>query len=314
MAPNRCIYCAPFNATTFLKIDTTTDTVSTFGAGGGTETCVGAVLGRDGMVYCLPFYGGKVYRIDPNTDTVSTYQLFSTTANRFFRGGALLDSGEALMVPSSTVSYAYKLVPGDPPVAPALSATSLPVAAFRWFGGVRTCDGYVIGIPNYRGSVLRVGVSSQAVDTFGSLGETTSVYKWAGGALALDGKVVCAPYDHAQVLTVNAAGQSTQVVSSGVYYSTALSKYQGCVTGPDGATYFIPYNASYLGRLSVNRDSYSIDTANSHPAGAFCGGVLSDNGCIYCVPAGASYVYRLGTPQAGKIPLDAVLSPYLNKL
>jgi hypothetical protein len=49
------IYCIPYNATTVLKIDPITDTVSEFGSLSGTAKWQGGILDPvSGMIYGMP--------------------------------------------------------------------------------------------------------------------------------------------------------------------------------------------------------------------------------------------------------------------
>ena len=54
LAPNGMIYGMPYNSTTILKIDPTTDTATTFGSLSGTNKWFGGVLAPNGRIYGIP--------------------------------------------------------------------------------------------------------------------------------------------------------------------------------------------------------------------------------------------------------------------
>lgn len=96
LAPNGCIYCAPYNATCILKIDTCTDEVSYIQGdfvkgllGVSQYFYSGAVLAPDGWIVCVP-YGAKrilYFNVEDEELKWSTYDSISTsTGNRWVSG------------------------------------------------------------------------------------------------------------------------------------------------------------------------------------------------------------------------------------
>ena len=55
LAPNGFIYGIPYNSTTVLKIDPSTDTATTFGSLTGTNKWFGGVLAPNGFIYVIPY-------------------------------------------------------------------------------------------------------------------------------------------------------------------------------------------------------------------------------------------------------------------
>lgn len=74
---NGVIYCMPCNTASILKINTTNNTLSTFGNITGGYKYVASMLGSNGKIYSTPHYGAtRTLVIDPSNDSTS---LFGTT-------------------------------------------------------------------------------------------------------------------------------------------------------------------------------------------------------------------------------------------
>lgn len=99
LAPNGCIYGIPANATTILKIDPTTDTVSTFGSlSSATGKWIGGMLGLDGKIYCIPSNASTILVIDPTNDTTSEFGSLGASTEKY-AGCAMGSNGKIYGMP-----------------------------------------------------------------------------------------------------------------------------------------------------------------------------------------------------------------------
>lgn len=100
LAQNECIYAPPWSATVFYKIDTTTDSYTSFGTVSGSSTTKygGVALSEAGIVYCIPRSNTNVIKIDPTDDSTTTFGSFSTAQKWNF--AVLAPNGKIYASPS----------------------------------------------------------------------------------------------------------------------------------------------------------------------------------------------------------------------
>ena len=80
LAPNGCIYSVPATSGYILKIDTSSDSVTTIELG-EQGLCMKGCLATDGKIYMAPNSGRKIWILDPATDTVTYISDSKTTGN-----------------------------------------------------------------------------------------------------------------------------------------------------------------------------------------------------------------------------------------
>lgn len=124
------IYCPACDTSAVLKVDTHTDTCSTFGfCGTDKNKWQGGVLGRDGCVYCIPANGQHVLRIHTNPiDDSSGEQPVQLVGHLpahkdKWQGGSQGKDGALYFIPEN----GYRVLKVTPPkVAPKLMNGALP--------------------------------------------------------------------------------------------------------------------------------------------------------------------------------------------
>lgn len=136
------IYALPFNATTILKIDTKTDTVSEFGSLGGTAKWVGAILVGH-YIYGIPYRSGVVLKIDIRDDSITTFGSLSTSNDKWY-DAALLENGFIYGCPSSRGAV-LKI---DPVNDTAIEFGSLTTGGQKWRGVANGGNGSLFCAPN----------------------------------------------------------------------------------------------------------------------------------------------------------------------
>ncbi len=100
--------------------------------------------------------------------------------------------------------------------------------------------------------------------------------------------------------------------SDGPAHGRGWAAFAGGVVIPDGRVVLVPRNSPFIGIYDPSTGEYSDGPAHGRGGAAFAGGVVIPDGRVVLVPYGSS---RIGILSAGAaVPLDACLSPLLNKL
>ena len=97
LSPGGSIYYMPYSSQTILKIDPTTDVVTTFGSLSGTSKYSGGVLAPDGYIYGIPHDSTTVLKIDPITDAIISFD--SLTGSGKWVGGVISNDGSPYCAP-----------------------------------------------------------------------------------------------------------------------------------------------------------------------------------------------------------------------
>ena len=100
--------------------------------------------------------------------------------------------------------------------------------------------------------------------------------------------------------------------SDGPAHGRGLNAFYGGVVTPDGRVVMVPRNSSVIGIYDPATGEYSDGPAHGRGANAFFGGVVIPDGRVVLVPSNSSLIGILSAGAA--VPLDASLSPILNKL
>jgi hypothetical protein len=163
LAPDGCIYCAPFEHERILQINTSvggTNAVALVGGAINDSVCGysnqkydGAVLGSNGKIYFVPHSATCVLEFDPASQTMRSF------------GNEL--SGEWS----------------------------------KWSGGALASDGCIHCVPANASEVLCINVDREETTKLGELGYTDS--KWSGCAIVYwggEGNIICAPVMSDKVL------------------------------------------------------------------------------------------------------------------
>jgi len=106
LADDGCIYAAPCNAKSVLRIDPVTQTCTTFGClGAGGLKYDGAILGLDSKVYCIPSGNARsVLCVDTQRLKIALSQPIKCEdlpEQSKWRGGIVASTGHIFCVPSN---------------------------------------------------------------------------------------------------------------------------------------------------------------------------------------------------------------------
>ena len=162
-------------------------------------------------------------------------------------------------------------------------------------GGVFGETGKVYGVPFNTTNVLVIDtVFLTATPTsFGISTPAAASNWWLGGCYVGGGRIICAPYDAEVILSLDTNGSTSATYGA---LTTAAGKWAGCVLGPNGKVYFIPFNSTVV--MIFTPATNTVDTTTiTGVAGAskYMGGVLAPNGKIYCIPYDATNVGIIDT-------------------
>eukprot|EP00927_Polykrikos_kofoidii_P069497 TRINITY_DN65004_c0_g1_i1.p1 TRINITY_DN65004_c0_g1~~TRINITY_DN65004_c0_g1_i1.p1 ORF type:complete len:369 (+),score=52.01 TRINITY_DN65004_c0_g1_i1:180-1286(+) len=98
-ASNGKIYCAPYNASTVLVINTKDKELSFIeGAGMGSAKWAGAAVGHDGRIYCAPYNASSVLIVDPETHKLTFLAGAGSEFGKWF-GASLSVDGRVVCAP-----------------------------------------------------------------------------------------------------------------------------------------------------------------------------------------------------------------------
>jgi hypothetical protein len=311
--PDGCIYGIPLHAETVLKIDPTTDEVTTMGgpfksevdgdgehcSGGSTFKWHGGVVATDGCIYGIPANAESVLKIDCRTGTVSTFGGPLPGKNKWY-GGLLGGDGCIYGIPQCA-NTVLKINPFTQEVT---LLGNLDSGGWKWHGGVVGADGNIYGIPSNADSVLKIVPSTGEVSTIGDVRNVTphrkdGKYKWLGGVLASDGAVYGMPGDADCVLRI--APYTSEVTLIGGPFTPEMgntdkeNKWQNGFMARDGCVYGIPLRAESVIKIKVA--TQEVSTIPILPDGVgrdkWEGGVVGDDGCLYGMPQRAKNVLKI---------------------
>jgi hypothetical protein len=221
LSNNDCIYCAPSTAQSVLKIDTLTDTYSTFGTVTATIAKYGGAAYANGKVYFCPQQAKSVMCIDTSDDSI-TY--FDTT-------GSVADAD-----------------------------TGTLTGANKWYGIYLGADGYLYCVPYEATEVMRINPANNAItfiDTAGSTtygnGNLSGSQKWDGGCV-YGNYIYCSPSDATDFLKINTSAGTCVRFGS---VAAGSAKWAITAIGPNDRIYFFPYFRNDILKLNPSDDSVS---------------------------------------------------------
>ena len=310
--PQGCCIALPSNADCVLKINPTTNQVTTFGhdvlrttSNGGWGYHGGQLA--NGMIYAIPANAPYVLKVCPRTERVWTIGPDFGDGHQKWFGGILGVDGCVYGIPHNATSV-LKINPHHKD-----ECTTLPLddnnnsnngfGRWKWHGGVAAGD-KIYGFPNNADEVLVVHVPDQRVYTVGDASILQSGrhripqdgrYKYLGGASTLDGSMVYLfPCDAERVLKIHTETDRLELI--GPPLLEGENKFQNGFVARDGCLYGIPQRALGILRIDPTTDHVDIMPCQDNMAQTkdkFEGGVVGGDGCIYCMPLRAKACVKI---------------------
>jgi hypothetical protein len=173
----------------------------------------------------------------------------------------------------------------------------------KWYGGVLTPQGKIIGIPFNSTQVLEIDPVAQTTTLFGSL---TGTAKWYGGVLTPQGKIIGIPSNSTQVLEIDPVAQTTTLFGS----LTGTAKWIGGVLTPQGKIIGIPFNSTQVLEIDPVAQTTTLFGSLTGTSKWF-GGVLTPQGKIIGIPSNSTQVLEIHNGGYGNNWW--ALSNYVNK-
>lgn len=284
------IYGVPFNSPSVLKINTLTDTISSFGAvGGAALKWSGGVLYNE-FIFCVPYAATNVLKIDTKNDTVSFFGSLGGTSGKW-SGGCV--ANEFIFCAPNNATSVLRIDP--------VNNTTLTFGSFtgKYEGGIFV-NGLIYCTPLTGNTILVIDPLNLTTRTFG--GFSTGV--WRFPRLATNGMIYA--ISTSSVLKLNPYTETVSI------FGSYVGGYANLVSAPNGFMYAFSYTNSAVIRLDTNNDIIEIITLPTTPTGTtWFGSVLSKNGSIYNVPYDRGTISKFLSPY--DVNINFPLNPFNNK-
>lgn len=191
----------------------------------------------------------------------------------------------------------------------AITVRTVDLGRTGWVGTVTAPSGYIYGVPNQAGKILKI---DPATETFSMFGSFSTDYAWAGGILAPNGHIYCVPHGAGAsgVLKIDPSTDTTSIV--GLYGGSSGGEWWGgALVGTD--IFCAPYAATSILVIHTATDTTSLISGIPSGGGAkWSGAALGPNGIIYCAPSNHSQILRID-PSAGTWSLMGSFAPGMGK-
>ena len=345
LAPDGCIYAAPFIGTTHvLRIDPVERTATHIGddvkQAGEAKWFTGAV-GADGRLYFPPFVATRVLRIDPTTHTVELIGEELGGGKKWlgaFTGpdgcvyGTPCDETQLLRIDPFAGTAARVGPPLEEPPKGKLVGTAVAADGTVWalphkgpstphrieLPPVRQLLGALMRAPPdallgalhsdaRRGRLLSMlAVTAESGD---AEGVALSRGCLLAAAAALPQCVADAAAQSALVTLLDALSEPTLVCSGKDSPCKTNAAYHGGVFGHDGLLYLIPRNARRVARFDPTTGKWEeIGDDLGEDGEKYIGGALCDDGSIIALPGKSSRALRIDPAKGTAAPFGDDLS------
>jgi streptogramin lyase len=304
LAPNGFIYGIPYGSDVIIKIDPTTDTISSFGAGlVGPGGYPGGVLGLNGKIYAVPeFSSSSILEIDPATDGIRLIPITGFNmvgCARAFQGTAVAPNGKIYGLPACS----DKVLEYDPATDTYQLIGGVPAGTWRWVRAILAPNGKIYGMPQNASDVAVIdpATSTLSLIPLGASGRA------CGATLAPNGLIYGFDCNGTtNVVVINPANDTAAITNPLASANNGWSS----VLGPDGNIY---NTTSFAKVMKFDTGTSAITYLAGAPAPAYSEGmVLAPNGKIYFAPYSTNQVMVVDPHAVANFPLDLLLSPYLN--
>lgn len=300
VADNGLLYYTPYSATTGMKVDPSTDTISTFGSLPGGNKYIGLVKASNGMLYGIPYDALNILKIDPSTDTISTFGSLSGT-NKYV-GGCLAANGKIYSFPfRASGGQILEIDPATDTIRQFGSVTG----SDRCIGTVLGSNGLLYGIPYNLTQIAKLDPATDSITYFATLSGAAAKYN--GGFLGPDNKIYCSPRAAGNWLVIDTALETIATIGSGA------SQCLGSFLTPGGIGFGVSFSSnSELNKLDINAGTSELINVSGIAGGGYSG-LLAPNGSAYTVPGINNNQLKINN--LGSVsPSDFIIPANLNDL
>lgn len=302
----RYIYGLPNAAGNICKIDTLTDTVSTFGSGISTGYLGGVLFGQ--YIYAIPYTAQRILKIDTTTDTYSFIgPALSIAGSAKYHGSVLAPNGNIYGIPRD----ATQVIKVNPITDTYTYFGQVGTGTNKWMGGVLAGD-YIYCIPYDDRIILKICWIDDTVSAVDGLLPNLG-NKYIGGAIAVNGNIYACPYNANNVLKIN---PYTNTFSTFGTPGAGTTKYACIATSSNNSyLYCCPSTSSTVLRIDTENDTITTFGSLGATAGKWVGISISVNGSLYCVPSASatSTVLKILTSLNENLDSDFVANRHFNK-
>ncbi|KAG8468134.1 hypothetical protein KFE25_007186 [Diacronema lutheri] len=306
-----CVYAVPGKAPRVLKIVPKTGEVVTIGPAwrGSFKWLRGVRCGH--KIYCIPCHHERVLKIDTSTGEVAL--IGDSYAGLFKWHGAVVaaDGCSVFCIPQKAERVLRIDATSD---TTSLIGPSLGAMHNKWYGGLRSPDGAIWGVPTNASACLKIVPhgASATVSLVGSF--SPGGYKWHGGVVAPDGCVWGIPANADTLLRIVPGGgvdgediavQISGPILSGQHRTDGKYKYLGAVLARDGSIICFPSDADFVLRIDTETGSAhtiggSLRAMERIEQNKWQNGFLGLDGCVYGIPLKAESILRV-VPETGEV-------------
>lgn len=309
----RYVYGIPSSGTSFLKIDTSNDTVTkiSFNSAWQSGSSIGDWEGGvyepyDGMIYAVPSYTasgagmGMFLRLDPSTDAVTQVGVNVGAATgqldqQNFCGGVVYNLlwNYPIYVAPGAHNEILKFDPSNPGVptylpVPGASAT---YPGCQWNGGVLAPNGSIYFVPESNlNSMLKISPADNDSITLIDVGDSG----WSGAVLGPNGLIYGIPNFVDTVLEFDPTTDTVRsLIATPFTGDFSGGKYSGGALGADGKIYAAPSGSVIAGAqvsplLIIDPAAHTAVTSGDYPQDTMAfkwrGAVSAPNGKVYAIP------------------------------
>jgi len=246
LAPNGTdIYFVPKTPTAVGKIDTLTDTVSTFGTTPGGNAFYGGVLADNGFIYLIPNNSTAVYKINTVDDSITNFGSL-VGSNKWF-GGVITQDGIIYGVPASS-SQILKIDTSTDTVS--LIGSGLNGYNSACIGG----NGKIYFVPtNNNNGVLKINTNNDTVSLIAGIGGVGKEY--VSSHIGADGFIYCIPYYQlsggTDLIAIDPDTDTDTIVASSSNF--VGKEYMGSSLAKNGIIYCTPRQGNTILKIGAEQ-------------------------------------------------------------
>ena len=274
------------------------------------RTLSSAVCPNSGLIYCVDYDGVSVATLDPETDVFTTGVISQGGVGATY--GLVPHPNKKMYAIPRTVGNAIGVI--DTSNNTWSTITTGVTGAYG--GGVLAPNGKIY-CPPYTDTIKTVGIIDPDAGTMdnttitGILGWVGGNYGYYNGALAPNGKIYFPPRGADRVLVVDTSNNAVSYITG---LSTADTKWGNATLAPDGKIYCPPIKRTSVLIIDPETDT-AEDTTITGLSGSswkYFSSTLAPNGKIYTGCYNGHTQRLVITPGPAKLPIEPLLSPYVN--